>query len=59
MKMWLLRLCVPLVLLGCPACGGPTSKIPTGAPDPKQKMERPPGPPPIPKGGPPKDAPRR
>jgi hypothetical protein len=58
MKMWLMRLCVPLVLLGCTACGGQTSKIPTGAPDPKQQMEKPPAPPALPKT-PPKDAPIR
>jgi hypothetical protein len=58
MIKWLMRLCVPFVLLGLTACGGQTSKIPSGAPDPKQKMEKPPAPPPIPKR-PPKDAPPR
>ena len=58
MKMWLLRLCVPAVLLACAACGGQTSKIPTGAPNPSEKMEKVPSPPALPKG-PPKDAPSR
>jgi len=58
MKMWLLRLCIPAVLLACTACGGATSKIPQGAPNPSDKMEKPPAPPTLPKG-PPKDAPTR
>ena len=56
--MWLMRLCIPAVLLACTACGGVTSKIPQGAPNPSDKMEKPPAPPPIPKT-PPKDAPTR
>ncbi len=58
MKMWLMRLCVPAILLSCAACGGQTSKIPTGAPNPSDKMVTPPAPPPLPKT-PPKDAPPR
>jgi hypothetical protein len=45
MAKWLLRLCIPLVLLGIVACGSPPSKIPQGAPDPKAKMKQPPAPP--------------
>jgi hypothetical protein len=57
MIKWLIRPCVALVLLGCVACGGQTSKIPTGKPNPTDKMEKPPAPPALPK--PPPDAPRR
>jgi hypothetical protein len=57
MSKWLIRLCVALVLVSCAACGGQPSHVPSGAPDPKEKMKQPPGPPPLPK--PPADAPRR
>jgi len=58
MKVWLMRLCFPAVLMACTACGGQTSKVPTGAPNPSEKMQKPAPPPSLPKG-PPKDAPAR
>ena len=57
MSKWLIRLCVALVLVSCAACGGQPSHIPSGAPDPKAKMEKAPAAPALPK--PPADAPRR
>ena len=57
MSKWLIRLCVALVLVSCAACGGTPSHIPSGAPDPKEKMKTAPAAPALPK--PPADAPKR
>jgi hypothetical protein len=58
MKKWIARLCVGLALLTLVACNSDRSK-PNVSPDPKAKLQTPPAPPPIPKGGPPKDSPAK
>jgi len=57
MSKWLIRLCVALALVSCAACGGTPSHIPSGAPNPNEKIKKAPSAPAVP--NPPADAPRR
>jgi hypothetical protein len=56
MRMWLIRVCGFLVMLGCSACSGEGSgKAPQDKPDPNVKPVKPPAPPAIPKTPPPRN----